>query len=222
MKPREGKHAPNPKGFPGGGTAPEGGSSTPLVADLGPLFLPVRCASSAEPPQCGGLCCLPRSPPDFLQPAGCSSPQASSQALHARAAQPPTPPPPSGAPGLSRATRPQGRSSPRASVSGRSAIHILQVVDTKDRSAQLDPRVGYASMWSVASLQGPAERGPQHRQSPRVLRKLRARRHWHPDVVDSRASTRCLDLRHRKEPPRRSTTASRLRTGWMPRPLLAR
>ena len=29
MKPREGKHAPNPKGFPGGGTAPVGGSSTP-------------------------------------------------------------------------------------------------------------------------------------------------------------------------------------------------
>ena len=70
----------NPKGFPGGGAAPEGGSPTPLVAYLGPLFLPVRCASSAEPPQCGGLCCLLRSPPDFVQPAGCSSPQASSQA----------------------------------------------------------------------------------------------------------------------------------------------
>ena len=70
----------NLKGFPMGGTAPEGGPPHPSGGPPGSSVFALRCASSAVPPQCGGLCCLPRSPQDFVQPDGCSSPEASRQA----------------------------------------------------------------------------------------------------------------------------------------------
>ena len=54
MKPSKGKHAPNPGGGSGGCTAPCGGVRPLEVAPRGPLFSPVRCASSAVPPQSRG------------------------------------------------------------------------------------------------------------------------------------------------------------------------
>ena len=80
------------------------------------------------PPQCGGLCCLPRSPPDFLQPTGCSSPQASSQA--------PGLPPPQGV-----LPQPQGRSSLRASVSVRKIDDPRSGRGNQGHHSALDPRV---------------------------------------------------------------------------------
>ena len=58
---------PTPRGFPGG-EPPLWGAPPPLgVAYLGPLFSPVRCASSAAPPQLRGPLSASRSPPGYLQ-----------------------------------------------------------------------------------------------------------------------------------------------------------
>ena len=81
MKPREGKHASNHRGFSGGGGyRPPRGALDPSGRPLGPLFSPFRCATSAAPPLVRG--------PLFASPGrlrtSCSSwrsvPSATSQA----------------------------------------------------------------------------------------------------------------------------------------------
>jgi hypothetical protein len=197
MEPREGKHASNPRGFSGKGIPPPRGALDPSRRPPGSsvLTLQVRCVGGA-PAWAGASFRFPRSPPDFVQGmaqfAKCLQP--SPRAFHLRAVQLLTPPPFSGAPGLFSATRPQGRSV----FTARRVTLLVQVFDTKACIAQLDPKVGYASVMPYSRSEAPW-RGDSHcLHSPRVLRRPR------PPAQSVL--------------PGGSTTARRVRTRWMPRP----
>ena len=80
MKPREGKHASNHRGFSGGGIPPPEGGSRPLGAPPGSSFLTLQVRDAGCAPACAGASvCFPRSPPTSRR-AWCRVPSAPSQA----------------------------------------------------------------------------------------------------------------------------------------------
>ena len=92
MKPREGKHASNPKtrgGFRGGIPPPRGGLSTPRGAPWVLCSHPSGARRRRRPRLCGGLCSLPQvaSGRRAGHGAACQVPPAKPQGLHLRAVQ---------------------------------------------------------------------------------------------------------------------------------------
>ena len=170
-------------GFRGGGvTAPRGGLSTPRGAPWVLCSHPSGARRRRRPRLCGGLCSLPQvasglravhgaacqvppAKPQGFSPQGCSASHSASRQRSPWALQ---------------CTRAQGRSSPRASVSARSAMLLVQVDDTKDGNARLDPRVGYISMLPGVPQQGTAERGFPTSTSASGSSQASCRRRSHP------------------------------------------
>ena len=120
MKPREGKHAPNPKGFPGGGNRPRGGLLHPSGGLPGSSVFTCEVRVFRGAPAMRGPLLSPQVATGLLAAGRVQlatglqpSPRASATSGCSAFSRHPR----SGAPGLSSASQPLGRSSPRASVS---------------------------------------------------------------------------------------------------------
>ena len=134
MKPREGKHATNPSGFSGVGISPPARGSFISGRPLGPLSFTLQVRGRRCPRSGGGLCLLPQVAPPVSPKRGTPGLLSRPRRLH-----------PAELLGSHARLGPRAAQAPGLRFQQRSAIHIVQVVDAMDRSAQLDPSVGHVS-----------------------------------------------------------------------------
>ena len=206
MKPREGKHASNPRGFRGGGFRPPRGALDPLGRPPGFSFLTLQVRDVGCAPACAGASvCFHRSPPTSRR-AWCRVPSASSQApglytsgrfslsLRLQTAEPLGSPVQLGP----KAVQAPGLQSQRA--------ERCFTFRSKTPSRQRAVRPQGLRRFLVASC--PAAR---HRREGALNVDIRLEFFagllhgdvYTPDCRDSQASRRSPDLRHRRRPPKR-------------------